>query len=363
MHQGTSFRILILCGATGLLSACNSSGGINFQNLALLGSHHVVSYSNDYQALPQVDSSRTGTSEADGILGIAWTTTDNDSGTVTGPIAEDWTYNLLQDWTFNSTDPLGQVFQGGTFSGTDVSILGSTSSGSQPSLAVFLRKSGSGFSDSSLSGDYFLVAFACDPGVPAHRSSTGTVSFDGAGSFSGTVTTNTEGTIAAPVALSGTYSVAGDGGLALTVGAETLSGGMLNGAGVAVAASTSAGADPAIFILVKKGGTFTDASLSGKYFACTFSFDVDDDHHESETGTVTFDGAGSFSFSSLVSNEEGVISTGSGGGTYSVASDGVLSATAGSEVMQGGLRDGGSVAILANVSAGTDVQVAVLVKG
>lgn len=207
-----------------------------------------------------------------------------------------------------------------------------------------------------------MIAFLFDPVAPAHTSETGVVTFDGAGNFSGTATRNSEGVVTGGVAVTGTYSVAADGTLSVVRGGVTRSGGVLADLSVATAASQSAGSPPGFVLFVRKGGTFTTASPSGEYFIFGYEWKLAPTSvHESEAGAVLLNGAGSLNFNHY-DNEDGTVGIESGSATYSIAPDGVVTVTTGTETFSGGALDGGHFVVLGSTTSSADPHVIILVR-
>jgi len=186
---------------------------------------------------------------------------------------------------------------------------------------------------------------------------------NGAGTITGTVKGVVDGTpIANPPTFTSTYNITSSGGLQMgqspTLQAASQGGVLLNpnlGLAILSSASTSAaGVDPFLLMLGAQGSGFTNASLNGKYAVGSFAFDPTTVQPAPNppganmpdlagVGTryalVTFDGAGNFTISDqhLTTVANGTVPTGgttasavttsSGSGTYSVASDGTVTIT------------------------------------
>jgi len=360
-------RILVLAAVAVAVPACGGGGGgggggAPAANGLLSGLYHALSFRNSWQGGSHTDASRSGTGTFDGLGGATVSTTDNADGTVSGPTVRAWTYSVAADRTLAAAIPVGlSSLSGGVLAAGDLALAATVSPASRPEIWLFARKGGATFSNADLSGDYFLCTFAVEPTAPLHRSRTGTVTFDGMGGYASSLTRNDEGVITGPAASAGTYAVAADGAFSFVDGTATSTGGVLAGGTVAIAGSTSPLADPEVLVLVKKGGAFTDASLSGDYFACMFEFDLAAASHRSETGLITFDGAGALAYSWTV-NDYGTIVPVSGVGTYGVAPDGTVTSVSGGETLSGGVLNGGSVAVVASTSAGSDPQLLILLK-
>src|SRR5262252_1261187 len=95
-----------------------------------------------------------------------------------------------------------------------------------PSVLLGIKQEQSNFSNADLIGIYKVVSFA-SYSLSDYRdtSNLSTLTFDGAGNFSGTDLQNKGGTIAFPRVISGAYTVAEDGTLTIT-GDLTITGGL-----------------------------------------------------------------------------------------------------------------------------------------
>lgn len=218
--------------------------------------------------------------------------------------------------------------------------------------------------NSLVAGIHFIIQFWGETAGHTDTSSTGTVDMDGAGTATLTTTDNSDGTIIGPNVSAAPYTARTNGSLKITPPGTTFSGGFDSLAELSVLTSISAGDPPLFMMTVRRNGTvLSDASMNGTYFAVVFAVDPGGPSHRSETGTATFDGAGAITASSFTTNEEGTISGPAGGAaTYTVGANGTMSVTIGTDVYEGGLLDGGNVAVLASTSATSDPAIMILVK-
>jgi hypothetical protein len=263
-----------------------------------------------------------------------------------------------------------------------------------------------GFTNATLSGPYAVTFYYVDvgagppktialdvPSVPhnsvvnvpvqenAFNTELGTLTFDGAGGYTYSATRNRGGASSA-VSASGTYSVAADGTLTLNVGGTALSGNALAGGSSFILTATS-GETVQMGVGVKKGGAFSNASLSGAYTVAFYDTDVGGGPpktisiivpsvpHNSvanvpipgnsfniELGTLTFDAAGGYTHTAT-RNKGGVVSPVSTSGTYSVDVAGAL--TLSGTGLTGNVLAGGSTFILAATS-GQGLEIGVGLK-
>lgn len=359
-----TIRMLSLVCLAALVPACGGGGDDgpavpSTQNGLLSGVYHYVSFGGN-SAPAHDDASRSGTATFDGLGGVSLSWTENSDGTI-GSLAQNWTYSIAADGTLTATTPGGTVLAGHVQSNGDVALAARISAGAFPMQAVFVRKGGATFGTADLTGDYWTGSFSCDPAGPTHASRTGTVTFDGAGASTSSLAEDAEGVITATTP-TGTYAVAADGTLTYVSGGETFTGGLLAGAGVAVAASTSGGSRPQVMVFLRKSGAFTTASFTGPHALCGFEFDLTvPTTHQSSSGTVTPSGMGAAPFS-LTVDAEGTIVPVSGSSVYTVTPDGTLTVTLGVDTLRGGLPPGAGLTFLAPVSSGSDPRLHLLLK-
>ncbi len=332
-----------------------------------------------------VFSTELGTIAFDGAGNYSWSGTRNAGGEAEA-VGGSGTYNVFADGTLAlDIGPVGGVLAGGsTF------ILVATSD-EVVETGAGVKISGA-YGNASLSGSYGVAHYYSDaragpldtidivvpddlpfngtatvpfPGY-AFNSELRTVQFDGAGGYTWSGTRN-RGGVSSAVAGSGTYAVAVDGTMRLDTG---LTGSVLADGSTFVLASTS-GVPIEIAAGVKRGGTFSNASLGGTYTVAfhyvdattgpldTITFDVRRTPFiatvdvpfpayafNSELRTMTFNGAGSYTWSGT-RNRGGVSSPVAGNGTYAVAADGTLTLGGG---LAGNVLAGGSTFIVASTS-------------
>jgi hypothetical protein len=200
-----------------------------------------------------------------------------------------------------------------------------------------------------------------------------TMTFDGAGNYTWSGTRNTSG-VSSAVSGNGSYVVSADGTLTLDNG---LTGNVLEGASTFIVTTPSG--QVAMGAGIRKGGTFNNASLGGRYavayhysdatggpastitvnipntpFTSSIAVPFPSYGFNSEVRSITFDGAGHYTWSGN-RNRGGISSAVSGSGSYSVAPDGALTLDT---RLSGNVLDGGSTFILAPTS-GQTVQVGV----
>jgi hypothetical protein len=329
-------------------------------------------------------ASELGTIAFDGAGNYSWSGIRNNGGTPTA-VSGSGIYSVSPDGTLAlDIGPAGNVLAGGG------AFILTSSSGDIVEMGVGV-KIGGAYGNASLSGSYGVAHYyseatagplstitldiARTPFIetvevpfPAHAFNTElrTTTFDGAGNYTWSGTRN-RGGVTSAVAGSGTYSIAGDGTLTLSTG---LTGHVLAGGSAFV--MTAPGGQPIeIGVGLKRGGTFSNASLGGTYavafhycdpaaapagtidisiprtpFSGSFDVPFPVAAFNTELRTVTFNGAGTYTWSGI-QNRGGVSSPVSGSGTYAVAADGTLTTDGG---LAGTVLAGGSTFILSSAN-------------
>lgn len=286
-------------------------------------------------------------------------------------------------------------------------LSGVTTTASAASLAAQVASTVSalapplGYSASSLSGAYSYSTYFNDssksnatavlhlnlPSVPYSGSvvlnvakkgfttETGTATFDGAGHYTINSVVNVDGVVSTQVN-SGSYTVTPDGSAQI----DNMAARLLPGGAMFVMASSSK--DPQVGIAFKQGGTFSNASLSGTYGVIDYVNRVDVSNpvpsmrfpssgtitqlpytssmtvpiqklgFTSNVGTITFNGAGAFTYA-IQTNADGVVSSDTGSGSYSVSADGTLSL----EGAQGKVQGGGGSFFMVNTSGDPQIMI------
>ena len=190
-----------------------------------------------------------------------------------------------------------------------------------------------------VSGSYFY----------SESSSSGTISgsvvYDGVGSYSGSSVLNTSGVISSG-SISGPYTAAVGGAMTL----DGYSGAVSADGNTILSADLQAGNFyPSVDVEIKQGQTnFTNADFSGIYQVVSITSIAD----SGSTLTLTADGAGKYTGNS------GAVS-----GTYSVAADGALTITpASGSPLSGGISADGKTLVLSQLTAGQPSAFAVGIK-
>jgi hypothetical protein len=336
---------------TNITVACASPLG----NASIQGIYKVVAY----DGTGQID--RVWTLNFDGSGNVSGSGMQNNAGTVTsGTVAG--TY---------STDPLGLSSQSSFLvdTGLTVNLTGQPwlsgnlstdrntlvlsellASGEQPGIAIGIRQGQSTFTNQSLAGTYTVASL----GASAAVGSVATLSFDGAGTFSGQTVLNNAGSITNS-AVSGTYSVGADGTLTVTyAGASPLTGGISADGNTVVLAQGTSGHAAAIAAGIRQGSSsFTNANINGTYAVASYG----GAGAAGALWTLAFDGSGDIS-GSITANSGGVLSSTNLTGTYSAGANGALTVDpTGGALLTGGAGANGPEWVAGQTSAGQPASI------
>lgn len=222
--------------------------------------------------------------------------------------------------------------------------------GGLPALAVGVNPLQNG-TIASLAGNWFVVGLeqGSDP-----TDFGGVLTFGADGSLSGTSTgLDVHGVVSSnpQSGPAGTLTVT-SGGL-FSDGGSQLGYFSANGEFL-VATRTSNGEPTGLTVLVKQGTGVTLATLNGVYTLGSLSFDSATSG-DGEVYTIFFDGAGNWSASTYIENDNGTITSGSGiSGTYSLTPTGALTLTQAMNgyVFSGGVSADGNIIVAATLTAG-----------
>src|SRR6185369_3134443 len=100
---------------------------------------------------------------------------------------------------------------------------------------------------------------------------TGTLTADGANGWSVNVTRNVNGVVSTGVTNSGAYFVESDGSVTMIDGSgQIITGGLLSGGEIFVTSATTSTGPCEIVVGVRKGGSFSNSSMTGAYRAIVF---------------------------------------------------------------------------------------------
>ena len=208
-----------------------------------------------------------------------------------------------------------------------------------------------------MTGTYTVACVTSSITSPANESVFGTVSADGVGMLTPTIGMNSGGASLTPPA-AGTpfpYSVAADGAVNL----DGITGGIRSDGSAAVAANVSAGGDPQICVLLRRDGTYSNATLTGDYHHGMYlssSSPILSLYSTTAQGKVAFDGSGVVTYPGTTANQGGTLQPITGGtGSYALSAAGEFTVDALPDPALGGATSDGNFAIAAgsNTNAGT----------
>jgi hypothetical protein len=247
----------------------------------------------------------------DGVGGYSGSYVLNTSGVISsGSISGSYTAAVGGAVTVNG-------YTGGVSADGNTIVSANLQAGNAPSVDVEIKLGQTNFTNADFSGLYQVVSITS----AGDSSSSLTLTADGAGSYSGNLVQNNAGVITSG-AVSGAYSVAGDGSLTITpASGSPLSGGISADGKTLVLSQLTAGQPSAFAVGIKQGQTnFTNADVVGTYKIIKY------DLYTTWLATLDFDGAGNFSGTGTT-NDAGTISDLPVTGTYTVAADGTLTVT------------------------------------
>jgi hypothetical protein len=286
-------------------------------NANLLGTYTVVRY--DYGA----DSGSTCVSAFDGSGNFTGSCTGNgalSNATIAG------TYSVTTDGglVINSNQDFGDSTIGGLSADGTTWVTSRVVEGFTSEILVGIKQEATNFSVANLAGTYTAVYYrSTDNSYISEDGGLWTVTFDGAGNFSGTDTVNHDGVISS-VPLSGTYTLAADGTLNISPAGGTLITGSLSADSDVWVAGQSAG--PGISVGMRQASTnLSSAALSGAY--SVVHYDYGTLRPTLGLWSANFDGAGNYGGTDT-RNDFVSTSTVPISGTYTVATDGALSINA-----------------------------------
>ena len=374
MHSNrTPFRLMLVVPMLFALTACGSGGGSTttltpafLSPDAFEGSWRQVGISGTAGGPEEVASSWGSVQVAGGTLDF--NVLGNQSGLAglgsvgTGPSP----YLVMADRAF-ATQDLDTGFlvsRGGMSVDADVAARVNLRRKTRPSLRMYLRR-GEGLGMSVLSGTYAMAFFASEPAGMVTRSGWGTATFDGGGIGSVTFGQNVEGLPVIESNAPATYSITANGSLTLHLdGTYTALGAVTSDGELAVVAGGTDDTEaPGLYVFVRKGSGFSDASLSGSYFLLGLSQATGTNEYAGTTGILEADGMGMATVQGW-RNDEGSISwVPDESVPTSVGPDGALTITTPGEDFVGCLSETGRFGILSGpTNFGTAPSLYVLIR-
>ena len=174
-------------------------GQTNFTNADFSGIYQVVSITSIG------DSGSTLTLTADGAGSYSGNLVQNNAGVITSS-AESGTYSVAADGALTMTPASGSPLSGGISADGKTLVISQLTAGQPSAFAVGIKQGQTNFTNADVVGTYSIVNYT------GNSAELATLSFDGAGNFSGTTTSNGAGTISNS-SITGTYAVAADGTL------------------------------------------------------------------------------------------------------------------------------------------------------
>ena len=267
-------------------------------------------------------------------------------------------------WGFIAIENVGLAWSGITVyaphqcnGGMSMFTVGGATAGTDNSQSIFVgfeSPSGS-YSTASLSGEYWYVRFMHDGDASEHKTETGTITFDGSGSYTRAYLKNTDGTVISD-SRTNSYAVDPDGALTISTTGAAFEGSLNSDASMFTVGGATAGTDNSQSIFVgfeSPSGSYSTASLSGEYWYVRFMHDGDASEHKTETGTITFDGSGSYTRAYL-KNTDGTVISDSRTNSYAVDPDGALTISTTGAAFEGSLNSDASMFTVGGATAGTD---------
>lgn len=300
---------------------------------------------------PEYPSCEWGTATADGAGLLELDLTRNVDGEIDPDPAEATVaYTVDPDGSLgflDRADPSVRFLAGRVAPDGRLATVAKCVADQQPAVVLLERRDGMSYGDATVSGLYVTCGFFASPAATAVY---GGVSIGAPGTGTATLATNKEGGVVAASSSPLAYSVASNGATTLSIGALTdLAGGtFLGGDLVVVAGAGIDGKPPTLIAFVRASSDRTEADFSGRYAIVGWQYDVSAGDYIAMAGTLTADGAGTYTTSITMTNGDVVLEDVAGGGAYDVSSVGVLlvSNTLG-DVYTGGLSPDGSFAIAA----------------
>jgi hypothetical protein len=355
--MGKLHHALILLILAALAPACGGGGGGGSGGGGgagkLSGDYHRVVFT----GLNTTNSGVVGTSIFLNGTDYMEATVTNTNGVIDS-FVDAGTFSVVAGGAFAWTDATPVSFSGGVRPGGSFAISGSVTNGANPAVIIDVRKGPC--TDATFSGTYYVVGYGAGA---SNYSFTGLLTADGANSWSISATTNQNGTISGGVTNSGVYFVEEDGTVTMIdLAGQVLTGGLLAGGDILVTSATSSGGPSEITVAVKKGGSFSNSSMSGAYRGISFgSAPGVAASHFSLVKNANFSGAGVLTWTATQNLEGTLGAVPLQTEAYSIAADGTFTITGGL-TFSGGVLAGGSVAVASAVTAAGYMEIRVYVR-
>jgi len=348
--RSSIFVLVFLAALLGMPTGCGGGGGAppGPTTDVFLGTYGIHQFKGDFGP-PLTASAFWGTMAADGMGSITGGSTTSITNGVLGPtMPSGATPYTLQPgnrllWLFGSL----ALADGGISADGSLGTMGVVFPGSGASVVHFARR-GTGYSLASLNGTYHYAQFLAGPTGGSDGSFWGAVTFNGAGAAAYSVWANIDGVISGPAALVGTYTVAPDGALLMSIGATAYSGSVARGGDIGLfSGSTGAGGVAGLGVFIKHSTAAANATFTGSYHMTLLAASsalLPPTNWRAATGTLSADGAGQFvETSETLMDDQGVITPVPGPfvpSPYAVAANGGMTVATG---LVGAISSDGSV--------------------
>jgi hypothetical protein len=329
---------LIGCGGSG--GDSSDSGGSQTANDMLDGSYHFYLFANGWNQMDETT--------LDGAGGLDLTTV-YDSGGYSTTFSGTYTVNTDGTMSIENTDLGGQASADGNFFATTDADPSDADGDISLGLAL---KSGSSMDDSDLNGTYIICQIRSDStGTMASRMS---FAFDGTGVVSGDILEDSDGPTAS---LTGTYTVASDGELDLTVTglSKDFTGHVSADGNSFVILDTDDDGEILLMVGVKTASGMGLSDLNGDYQLNLFNSDASDAF--TSRINLSADGSGVLSIDIIAASDGDLADRPDM--NYTVASDGTLTITGTDNIGQ--ISSDGEFFILVDADASVDGEVALLI--
>jgi hypothetical protein len=289
----------------------------------------------------------------DGVSTVSITATLNIAGTIVPNVSQMATYTVA------TTDAIPLLNDGGGIEGVNADALGGASmiSGTPPVFAYAVLPNANATTDTA-NGNYTQVAIVAQLGTGVIKGNEGPITLTN-GSVTGTLSSNTAGSIVTGVATSGTFTISS--GL-VSVGAGAEQGGISADGDLIVVADTESGDNPSIAVLVLQGTGVTQPTFEGVYSVAEYG-GASVGSTFGKAITLFAYGNGTYSIT-FTKNANGTITSGNTDtGTYTVADDGTLVLTdSEGNVYNGALSMDGNALVFGSVMSGESPEMSVGVR-
>jgi hypothetical protein len=330
----------------------------NLANDKLMGTYKVVKFSvsSPFDYIYLGDFSDLLTLTFDGAGNFSGTDVQSGDGVVSSS-AVSGPYTVTVDGALSITSTGESAVAGRLSAHGNTLVASQIASGFYPSVLFGIKQGQNNFSNTNLTGTYTTVRY--DYNSAGDAGALSSLTFDGAGNFSGTDTLNNAGTVSS-TSISGTFAVAADGTLTLTsIAGSTLTGGLSADGNTLVASRTTAGFGPIVLFGIKQGqNNFSNANLTTAYEI--INFEAGETGARGGLSTMTFDGGGNHDDSGVL-NDAGSITNSADTGTYTVAGNGTLTIKSSTGYTStGGLSADGNTLVTTRVTAGQGLPAVVV---